>query len=92
MRSQNRGGFAKSCAGSDAAKTIRKMAGAYLHFARNDHNLYQVFRSFGDYPLVPSTFKVYAAEARMRVRPAPVIENQGKGLLYWDSRFSSRCT
>lgn len=36
----------KAAHGSDAAKTIRRMARAYLHFARNNRNLYEVFMSF----------------------------------------------
>ncbi|WP_263377544.1 TetR/AcrR family transcriptional regulator [Granulicella paludicola] len=31
---------------ADAAKSIRRMADAYLHFAKNDRNLYEVFMSF----------------------------------------------
>ena len=36
----------KAARGADAAKTIRRMADAYLHFARNNRNLYEVFMSF----------------------------------------------
>jgi AcrR family transcriptional regulator len=36
----------KAAHSSNAAKTIRRMAGAYLHFARNNRNLYEVFMSF----------------------------------------------
>ena len=36
----------KAAHGSVAAKAIRKMAGAYLQFARDNRNLYEVFMSF----------------------------------------------
>jgi AcrR family transcriptional regulator len=36
----------KAAHGSDATKTIRRMAGVYLHFARDNRNLYEVFMSF----------------------------------------------
>jgi AcrR family transcriptional regulator len=36
----------KAAHGPDAAKTIRRMAGAYLHFTRENRNLYEVFMSF----------------------------------------------
>jgi AcrR family transcriptional regulator len=36
----------KAAHGSVAAKAIRRMAGAYLRFARENRNLYEVFMSF----------------------------------------------
>jgi len=36
----------KAAHGPDAAKAIRRMAGAYLRFARDHRNLYEVFMSF----------------------------------------------
>ncbi len=36
----------KAAGGSVAAKAIRRMAGAYLQFARDNRNLYEVFMSF----------------------------------------------
>jgi AcrR family transcriptional regulator len=36
----------KAAHGSDATKAIRRMAGAYLHFAKENRHLYEVFMSF----------------------------------------------
>jgi AcrR family transcriptional regulator len=36
----------KATQGADAAKSIRRMADAYLHFAKSNRNLYEVFMSF----------------------------------------------
>ena len=36
----------KATHGTDASKSIRRMAGAYLHFAKDNRHLYEVFMSF----------------------------------------------
>ena len=36
----------KATRGADATKSIRRMADAYLHFAKDNRNLYEVFMSF----------------------------------------------
>jgi hypothetical protein len=36
----------KAAHGADAAKSIRRMANAYLRFAKDNRNLYEVFMSF----------------------------------------------
>jgi AcrR family transcriptional regulator len=36
----------KATHGADAAKSIRRMADTYLHFAKDNRNLYEVFMSF----------------------------------------------